>query len=150
MPAVSRGHCWGPDGRRLVQWPSGIAYSGSVSARRILVVDDQPMLCKAIRRMLAQHDVATVGSAQEAVDKVAAGERYDVILTDLMMPGMSGMELHAAISQLAPDQVSRMVFMTGGAFTPTARQFFEHVACPTLEKPFDKAGLLAILEPLLA
>jgi CheY-like chemotaxis protein len=108
------------------------------------------MLCKAIKRMLAQHDVATVGSAQEAVDKLAAGERYDVIITDLMMPGMSGMELHAAIAQLAPEQVARMVFMTGGAFTPTARQFFEQVTCPTIEKPFDKAGLLAVLQPLLA
>ncbi len=80
---------------------------------------------------------------------VESGERYDVIITDLMMPGMSGMELHGAISTVAPEQVARMVFMTGGAFTPTARQFFEQVPCPTIEKPFDKAGLLAVLQTLI-
>jgi CheY-like chemotaxis protein len=121
-----------------------------VSARKILVVDDQPMLCKAIRRMLVDHEVATAGSAQEALAKIETGERFDIIITDLMMPGMSGMELHQAISRIAPEQVAKMVFMTGGAFTPSTRQFFEQVACPTIEKPFDKAGLLAVIQTLLA
>jgi CheY-like chemotaxis protein len=118
-------------------------------AQKILVVDDQPMLAKAIRRMLSGHDVSVAGDAQEALGKVQSGERYDVIISDLMMPGMSGMELHAAISTIAPEQVGRMVFMTGGAFTPAAQQFFNEVGCPTIEKPFDRAGLMAVLEPLL-
>lgn len=117
--------------------------------RKILVVDDQPMLAKAIRRMLAGHDVTVAGSARDALTQLEAGERYDVIISDLMMPGMSGMELHAAISTLAPDQVTRMVFMTGGAFTPQARTFFDEIGCPTLEKPFDRAGLLAVIQNLL-
>ncbi len=120
-----------------------------VTPRKILVVDDQPMLAKAIRRMLAGHDVTVVGSAQDALAKLEGGERYDVILSDLMMPGMSGMDLHAAIGKLAPEQVTRMVFMTGGAFTPEARAFFDEVGCPTLEKPFDRAGLRAVIDTLL-
>jgi CheY-like chemotaxis protein len=150
-------------GQRLVRWPfvtgrrdrevhSIRVYCKRVTGvapRKILVVDDQPMLAKAIRRMLTGHDVTVVGSAQEALTKLSAGDRYDVILSDLMMPGMSGMELHAAIGKLAPDQVTRMVFMTGGAFTPEARVFFDEVGSPTLEKPFDRAGLLAVIDNLL-
>lgn len=119
------------------------------TTRKILVVDDQPVLAKAIRRMLSGHDVTVVGAARDAVAKLEAGERYDIILSDLMMPGMTGMELHAAIATIAPEQVRRMVFMTGGAFTPEARTFFDSCASPTLEKPFDRAGLLAVIDNLL-
>jgi CheY-like chemotaxis protein len=121
----------------------------TASLRKILVVDDQPMLAKAIRRMLSGHDVTVVGSGREAFAKVEAGERYDVIITDLMMPGMTGMELHAELAKLAPEQIRKMVFMTGGAFTAESRAFFDAVGCPTLEKPFDKAGLLAVIDGLL-
>ncbi|HEY5950761.1 MAG TPA: response regulator [Kofleriaceae bacterium] len=117
--------------------------------RKILVVDDQPTLAKAIRRMLGDHDVTTVVSAREALDKIGAGERYDVILTDVMMPEISGMELHTRLAALAPEQVEKMVFMTGGAFTKQAAEFFDHVANPTIEKPFDRAALFAVIDGLL-
>jgi len=65
------------------------------------------------------------------------------------MPEMSGMELHAALLRIAPDQVGKMVFMTGGAFTNSAKAFFDRVTNPTIEKPFDRAALVAVLQPLL-
>ena len=117
--------------------------------RKILVVDDQPMLTKAIRRMLSEHDVTTLGSAREAVAKIEQGERYDVILTDVMMPEVSGMDMRDMVERIAPDQVEKMVFMTGGAFTNKAREFFDRVANPTIEKPFDKAALFAVIDALL-
>lgn len=117
--------------------------------RKILVVDDQPMLAKAIRRMLSGHDVSVAPDAQEALGKIQSGERFDVIISDLMMPGMTGMELHSAIATIAPEQIAKMVFMTGGAFTPEAQRFFNEVGSPMLEKPFDRAGLMAVLDPLL-
>jgi CheY-like chemotaxis protein len=107
------------------------------------------MLGRAIKRMLGDHDVTLVTSAREAVQSIENGARYDVILSDLMMPELSGMDLHDAITRLAPDQVEKMVFMTGGAFTPAARDFFEHVANPTIEKPFDKAALMSVIETFL-
>jgi CheY-like chemotaxis protein len=123
---------------------------GDTARRRtVLVVDDQPMLGRAIKRMLGDHDVTLVTSAREAVESIEQGARYDVILSDLMMPELSGMDLHDRISKLAPDQVEKMVFMTGGAFTPAARSFFEHVANPTIEKPFDKAALMSVIETFL-
>ena len=117
--------------------------------RKILIVDDQPTLARAIKRMLNEHDVTTVSNARDALTRIEEGERYDVILSDLMMPELSGMDLHAAIGQIAPEQVEKMVFMTGGAFTGSAREFFEQVPNPTIEKPFDKAALLALIETFL-
>ena len=121
----------------------------ALGRRKILIIDDQPTLAKAIRRMLSDYDVTVVAGGREALDKIEAGERYDVILSDVMMPEISGMDLHAMLVTIAPDQVDKMVFMTGGAFTPQARAFFEQVGNPTLEKPFDRAALFAALGGLL-
>jgi CheY-like chemotaxis protein len=117
--------------------------------RRFLVIDDQPNLVRAIKRMLADFEVTTAGSAKEALALVENGERFDVILCDLMMPEQNGMDLHAALAKVAPDQIAKMVFMTGGAFTDKARVFFETVPNPTIEKPFDKQGLLALVAAMI-
>jgi PAS domain S-box-containing protein len=109
---------------------------------RVLVVDDEPSVAAAVRRVLASlHDVVVRGSAEEALDDIGRGERFDAILCDLMMPRMTGMELHAELARSAPDQASRMVVLTGGAFTEGAREFLDRVALPRCEKPFDAAGL---------
>ena len=99
--------------------------------------------------MLADHEVTSVGSAREALDRIEAGERYDVIISDLMMPELSGMDLHDKLLEIAPEQVPKMVFMTGGAFTDRSRAFFEKVDNPTIEKPFDKQDLIALIDGLL-
>jgi PAS domain S-box-containing protein len=123
-----------------------------VSSRRgrILVIDDEPVIGAAIKRMFAgQHDVAHVMSGEEALAKIAAGERYDVILCDLMMPRMTGMQLHAELAQRAPDQAESMVFVTGGAFTPRAKSFLAGVPNAVLDKPFDYALLVATINEKL-
>jgi len=117
---------------------------------RILVVDDEPALGVAIRRILAgEHDVTVLTAASEARELVARGDRFDVILCDLMMPKMTGMDLHAEFTALAPDQAERMVFVTGGAFTEKARRFLGTVPNIRLEKPFDTAGLRALIRGLV-
>ena len=124
--------------------------SDVVRRRKILIIDDQPILARAIRRMLGEHDVAMAFSAREALSQIEQGERYDVILSDLMMPEISGMDLYGLIERVAPDQAGKMIFMTGGAFTKNAREFFDLVGNPTLEKPFDKAALFAVIDAFLA
>jgi len=117
---------------------------------RILVVDDEAMICAAVRRMLgAEHDVTTATSAREALDRVAAGEPFDVILCDLMMPQLTGMDFHAELSRAAPHLVERLVFMTGGAFTPPARAFLDRIPNARVEKPFDAGNLRFIVQSLL-
>ena len=117
---------------------------------RILVVDDEAMLGKVIRRMLVpEHDVLAVTSGGDALGRVAKGERFDVILCDLMMPEVSGMDLHAEIRKIAPEQSERMVFMTGGAFTSRAREFLDAVLNPRVEKPIDPGSLRALIHGML-
>jgi signal transduction histidine kinase len=109
---------------------------------RILVVDDELVVGSTVRRLLASdHEVATMNSAQQVIEHLSQGARYDIILCDLMMPEVTGMDLYAAVCKLAPEQAKRMIFMTGGAFTHKAREFLSEVENPRVEKPFEPTGL---------
>jgi PAS domain S-box-containing protein len=122
----------------------------AVRRGRVLVVDDEESLAQAIRRYLTnEHEVDAVSNGREALDRISAGERYDVILCDLMMPQMTGMELHEAVLKLDPDQARRMVFLTGGAFTQSAREFMETIENPRIEKPFDLKALRSLVNDLI-
>jgi len=113
---------------------------------RVLVVDDDPRVGASVHRSLArEHDVQVLSSAHEALRRIQQGERFDVFLCDLMMPELTGMDLHAEVSRVAPDQGSRMIFITGGAFTPAARQFLDTISNPRLEKPFGLEELRAMV-----
>ncbi len=114
---------------------------------RVLVVDDEPTINSAIARTLAPaHEVVTTTRAAEALAWLRAGERYDVIFCDLMMPQMTGMDLHQVLQVELPEQAGRMIFLTGGAFTVAARRFLEQSTSPRLEKPFDTRVLRAIVD----
>jgi len=114
---------------------------------RVLVVDDEPMVGSSIRRLLGRdHEVVVVQSGKEAVARIAAGERYDVVLCDLLMPEMTGMDVHADLQARDPDLARRMVFLSGGAVTQRARDFYEQVPNLKLEKPFDAARLREIVQ----
>ncbi len=113
---------------------------------RILVVDDEAAIGSTLRRALSEeHDIESLTNAREALRRLAAGDRFDVILCDLMMPVMTGVEFYEALSRVDPEQARRIIFMTGGAFTPTAKNFLDGVQNPRLEKPFDLQLLRALL-----
>jgi signal transduction histidine kinase len=121
--------------------------AGSKRRGRILVVDDEPMISKVVQRALSpDHDVTTITSAGEALRRIAAGERFDVILCDLLMPQMTGMDLHAELLRVEGEQAMRMVFLTGGAFTPRARLFLDEVPNQRIEKPFAAPHLRALIK----
>ncbi len=113
---------------------------------RVLIVDDDPMVGGALRRTLRDHDVVSLLSGKEALDQLRAGERFDVIISDLMMPEMTGIQLHAEVLALLPEMAEKMVFITGGAFTPAARAFLDDVPNERLEKPFDTHNLRALIQ----
>ncbi len=111
---------------------------------RILLVDDEPFFVSAMCRVLEEeHEVIGMTSAREALSQLAAGDespagrRFDLILCDLMMSEMSGIELHGELVRRWPDVARRVVFMTGGAFTPRARAFLRAVPNRCVEKPLD-------------
>jgi CheY-like chemotaxis protein len=114
--------------------------------KRVLVIDDEPLVGQAIARVLSDdNDVVTVSDAREALDRITSEGNFDIILCDLMMPMMTGMDLYAEVVRAAPQLAGRIVFMTGGAFTPRARAFIESVSNPCLEKPLEMSKLRSIL-----
>jgi CheY-like chemotaxis protein len=106
-----------------------------------MVVDDEPMVASAIRRMLArEHDVIPVTSAREAKDRLRNGERFDLILCDLNLPDMSGMDVFV---RAPPEVREKFVFATGGALTEEASEFLKTVK--RLDKPFRLEELERLL-----
>jgi CheY-like chemotaxis protein/two-component sensor histidine kinase len=113
---------------------------------RVLVVDDEPMIMTAIGRALAlDHDVVSTENAVDALERIIRGDRFDIIVCDLMMPQMTGMDLYRELLQRVPEQATRMVFLSGGAFTAAARSFLDEVPNHRLDKPFDTRQLLALV-----
>jgi CheY-like chemotaxis protein len=122
----------------------------STARSRILVVDDDAVVASAVARILeADHVVDVATSSNDALDRIRAGARYDAIVCDVMMPNTTGMECHAEIERLDPALARRMVFVTGGAFTPAAQAFLERAQNPKLEKPLDRRALAAALAKVM-
>jgi DNA-binding NtrC family response regulator len=112
-------------------------------------VEDDALVARAVRRTLARdHDVACVETGRAALDAIGR-EKFDLVISDLMMPEMTGMDLHAELSRSHPEIAKRMVFLSGGAFTDAAREFLRRVPNPQIEKPFDPQQLRDLLRRLL-
>ncbi|MEO6576228.1 MAG: ATP-binding protein, partial [Polyangiaceae bacterium] len=117
---------------------------------RVLVIDDEPAMCVTLRLLLShEHDVVAFTCARDAVSSLQAGEQFDAILCDLMMPEMSGMAFHQTVVKAWPLLAPRMIFLTGGAFTAEAREFLEKSTNPHLEKPFDEAPLFRAIRRIV-
>ncbi len=116
---------------------------------RLLIVDDEPMILGALRRSFSSdYKVTCVGDGRRALERIRGGDRFEVILCDLMMPEMTGMDLYAELARLIPEQAERLVFVTGGAFTARAREFLERVPNARVEKPIDFQNLKLLLRNL--
>jgi PAS domain S-box-containing protein len=118
--------------------PASEAPSSRMTKRaRVLVVDDEQPIANTLRELLApEHEVVAATNAREALTALAQTE-FDVILCDLMMPGMSGMELYDRLRRERPGLERRIVFMTGGAFTDRTAEFLSSIDNRRVEKPFS-------------
>lgn len=120
---------------------------------RILVVDPDAMLHRTMRRLLRGHDVVCVTSAPDALALVGDGARFDIILTELLMPVMTGIELYHRVRARDPEIARRVVFVTSGVHaTAGAEQFLRAIASSnlTLEKPFGQPEISALVTRMLA
>jgi PAS domain S-box-containing protein len=72
--------------------------------------------------------------------------RFDIVLSDLMMPEMSGMDFYDEVARRFPDVAGRVVFISGGAFTPRANAFLDRVGNERIEKPFDPRSVRAMVQ----
>jgi signal transduction histidine kinase len=116
---------------------------------RILVIDDLPAFGRTIARALVEHEVTVVGRAEEAFARLAADDNFDVILCDVQMPELTARDVYARLGAEWPHLCPRMIFMTGGAFTPESREFLEQTSQTILTKPFSIDELRAAIDELM-
>jgi signal transduction histidine kinase len=119
---------------------------------QVIIIDDEPQLAWAMKRLLdPEHDVVAVTHGREALDRMLAGERFDVIVCDLTMPYMTGEQLYREIeSRFGADVASRILFVTGGALSEEGNAFLQAVRNPLLFKPFDPAELRGQVRRVMA
>jgi CheY-like chemotaxis protein len=121
---------------------------------RVLVVDDETVVAHTLKVLLqGEHDLVVAESGAEALELLQKEKEqlpYDVILCDLMMPGMTGMELFEVLRREHPTLAKRVVFMTGGVSMMRVSEFLESVPNAKFEKPFDIAELRRTLHDLVA
>ncbi|MCC6903921.1 MAG: response regulator [Polyangiaceae bacterium] len=113
---------------------------------RVLVVDDDPHVAASLSRMLRGHyEVLTVPSGHAALELLGRDLPVDALVSDVMMPTLSGIELHAELDRTRPELARRVVFVTGAASDGEIRSDLERAGRPWLEKPVSSRALLSLL-----
>jgi CheY-like chemotaxis protein len=108
---------------------------------RVLVVDDEPIVGRALSLALRRVAVVTFeNQPAAALERLRRGERFDLILCDVMMPAMTGPELFAQAMVFAPEMRARFVFVSGGIEGPVKRGL-DATERPCLEKPLAATEL---------
>jgi CheY-like chemotaxis protein len=112
---------------------------GAITPGRVLVIDDEAAVGRTIQRLLGeQYEVTVLTAGLEAIDLLVIQKaEFDLILCDLTMPDVTGMDVYTRSVQARADISQRFVFMTGGTFSPRARDFLDQVPNERLDKPFD-------------
>ena len=117
----------------------------------VLVVDDETALRDALLRFLDRRGIRGEGvsDGREAL-RVLQQRRFDVIISDVRMPGMSGREFLERLQRDRPDLVPRVVFSTGDTFAPDTAALLKESGVPTVTKPFDFAILERVIREVVA
>lgn len=118
---------------------------------RVLVVDDEPVLLSTLESLLAtSHDVVTAASGRRALEILDGDSGFDMILCDLMMNEITGMDVYEHVQSTQPELAERIVFMTGGAFTNATRRFLAQLDNPCLDKPFTVDEVMGLIRDRIA
>jgi PAS domain S-box-containing protein len=131
--------------------PERPAPERSESIPRLLVVDDETALAMALKKILeADHDVTAVTAGRAALDLLLEGERFDVVLCDVLMPGVSGIDLYRELESKRPELLPRIIFMSGASSMPRVAEFFASVSNERIDKPVDLDQLRALIREIAA
>lgn len=116
---------------------------------RVLLVDDEPVILRSVGRFLTAsgYDVETSASGHEAIAALRSGT-YDAVISDLRMPELSGEEFFAIVKLEFPEMASRIIFTSGDMMRESSREFVRDSGCPYLQKPYEIADLVTILNQL--
>ncbi|HET6148539.1 MAG TPA: response regulator [Polyangia bacterium] len=127
------------------------AVTGTRRRGAVLVVEDEQGVGRMLQKLLSVNDSVTwVPSGTEALARISEQPIFDLILCDLMMPEMTGMDFYSALASRSESLARRVVFMTGGAFTPKAREFLDQVDNPRIDKPVDIKRLRQLVDRAIA
>lgn len=112
-------------------------------ALRIAVLDDEPIIRELLQEMLEEyhHQVTCFGTPHSALEALET-HSFDIILSDIKMPGMNGMAFYEAVRTRHREQAERILFLTGDVLAPDTRMFFERTGSPHLNKPFLEEALM--------
>ena len=134
-----------------VEHPTVPAIRAPSRRGRILVVDDEPFVLSTVTMILGRdHELVGVSGGAEALAAIEKDDHFDVILCDLMMQKSTGMDVYGQLLKRHPRLARRVVFMTGGAYTPAARSFLARISNPCVDKPFGAADLTKVVEQVMA
>ena len=117
--------------------PNGTGPGTGTSRGRVLVVDDEATVRLTLSRMLAGHEVVEADSGAAARHLLTTDQAFDAILCDVMMPVVSGVDLHRWLAAEHPELIERFIFATGGAFAADAADYLARSRAPAVPKPFD-------------
>jgi DNA-binding response OmpR family regulator len=123
----------------------------TLAAAVILVIDDELAILEMLARLLTKrgYRVETANSGEEAVERIALGHDYDVILLDIFMPGQEGKATYEKIVGLRPNLTRRFIFITGDMTVPDTQAFLERTGASYVAKPFNMDELIATIQATL-
>jgi two-component system, cell cycle sensor histidine kinase and response regulator CckA len=102
---------------------------------RILVIDDEPAIRRVLERILRRHEVVEAESGEQGREVLCKDQGFEAILCDMMMPNVSGMDMHKWLLETHLQVTRRVVFITGGAFTPNVSECLKKIDNLRVEKP---------------
>jgi CheY-like chemotaxis protein len=120
-------------------------------SKNVLIVDDEPAIRNIVARIISSkgHQTQTVSNGKAALAKLAKNG-YDLLIADLKMSGLDGIELYETLKKKRPDMANRTVFITGDTMSEETNDFLTATGRPYLAKPFTPIELIEIIERTLA
>jgi PAS domain S-box-containing protein len=115
---------------------------------KILILDDEEMIGKVITLLLADHETTYFSDATKALEYLDGGDDVDIIICDLMMPGMSGVDFYNTLMKRGQLH-EKIIFMSGGACTPQTQEFIDSLTTPVIYKPFDSSEIKSLVSDIL-
>jgi PAS domain S-box-containing protein len=128
---------------RIIREDSGQRTRASV-CMRVLVVDDEPLIREMVCDALSQHEVTAVSTGREALAEILDND-WDLVLCDMILPELSGLDLYRELEQRRPAVLDKLVFMTGGEFSRKGPRLPNGATVRRLEKPFSIKTLRALV-----
>jgi DNA-binding NarL/FixJ family response regulator len=135
-----------PEGATSVSSTKGV--TAGTRRARVLLIDDEPVLLRGLKRSLSEHDVVTASSVKQGI-QLYLDDDFDIVFCDLMMPESSGLEFYTHLCELGPQHARRLVLMTGGVFADRLGCSVSEIQSPCILKPFRTGEIERLIHQAL-